>query len=192
MEQGEIFLKRLKDNDGTVIKEIFHAYYPMVCSTVFQYVKEKNIAKDIGQNVMVKFWERRDQLNIKSSLPAYLHRMGMNAAISHLRSNRKFVEEDNIPPTLSSFNEGIKNLEGAELKTSVDQAIDLLPLKCKTIFKLSRYEGLSHKEIATKLDLAEKTVENQVGIALKQLRKSLGHLLNMLIICILHYINHYF
>ncbi len=157
------------------LRKIFDEHYSMVCGTVYKLVKNAATTEDIAQNVFLKMWTKRDQIVINSSVGAYLRRMAYNEAISHLRKNKNHWEESVADhqielPTASAD----ERLMGDELKLRIDASIDSLPPRCKAIFLLSRQEELSYKEIAKKLDLSIKTVENQMGKALKVLRAALG------------------
>ncbi len=162
-------LASLKADDKLVFQQVFHQHYPMVCQTVFRFVRDQDAAKDIAQTVFIKFWEKRNQLNITSSLPAYLRRMAVNEAISAIRKKeRTTINQQSIPlPTIISTEE---QYVGKELGEHVQLAIDQLPPRCREVFMLSRYEELSYKEIAARLDISIKTVENQMGKALRVLR----------------------
>ena len=137
-------------------------------------VRQSDIAEDLAQDVFVRLWEKRESLNITSSIGAYLRRMAINEGISHLRKNKKvsFEEFDK-----SQHADVVMSAEdaylGQELKHKIQSAIDTLPPRCRIIFQLSRHEELTYKEIAQKLDISVKTVENQMGKALKILRELL-------------------
>ena len=167
-------LVRIKADEKSALQELFNQQYMPVCNAIVRLVRDKALAQDLGQEVFIKFWEKRHQLEIKSSLPAYLRRMAINEAISHLRKYQKMRSEEFIPErynatTISSEDVFI----GAELKERVKVAIDTLPPRCRLIFQLSRFEELTYKEIAARLDLSVKTIENQMGKALRILRERL-------------------
>lgn len=173
-------LQGLQDDDQMVLKSLFQEHYLSVCRSISRFVKDKSSVEDIAQDVFIKFWEKRKSLNINSSVAAYLHRMGMNEAISFLRRKKYFEPEEaieqNQPNTLYS---GEQELLQSELQQNVTNAINSLPPKCRAIFQMSRFEELTYKEIAAKLDISIKTVENQMGKALKVLRVKLKGYLGM-------------
>lgn len=143
----------------------------MVCQAVYRMVPDGNQAEDIAQEVFIKFWEKRHQLNIQSSIGAYLRRMAVNEGISYLRKQKRY-EVDELKPGLHDGQDSSMEefFAGKELQKRIQQAIATLPPKCRLVFQLSRQEELSYKEIAQKLDISVKTVENQMGKALKTLR----------------------
>ena len=177
-------LTRLKSDDKTVLRHIFDMYYVPVCKAIQRFVRDKSTVEDIAQDVFIKLWEKRHQLNITSSLGAYLRRMAINEAISFLRRHKHFETEDTIDHAYGgSPYTGEDQMLQSELEQNITNAINSLPPKCRAVFQLSRYEGLSYKEIAAKMDISIKTVENQMGKALRVLREKLkGYLSAFLII----------
>ncbi len=157
------------------LRAVFDQNYSMVCSTIYRLVKNAATSEDLAQNVFMKMWTKREKIVINSSVGAYLRRMAYNEAISHLRKNKsrweESVEDHQIEIPTASADEQIM---GDELQAQINKAIDSLPPRCKAIFLLSRHEELSYKEIAQKLELSIKTVENQMGKALKMLRGAVG------------------
>ena len=167
-------LQRLQADDQLVLKSLFQEHYLSVCKSIHRFVRDKSTVEDIAQDVFIKFWEKRKQLNINSSVAAYLHRMGMNEAISYLRRQKHFETEEILEQKPTDQKDSAEDqMLHSELKQNVNQAINELPPKCRTIFQMSRFEDLTYKEIAAKLDISVKTVENQMGKALKVLRDKL-------------------
>lgn len=183
----EILAIQLKANDESAFQEVFRTHYPSACRAIRKFIKEISTVEDLAQDVFVRFWEKRHQIEIKTSIGAYIHRMAINEALSFLRKQKRF-QQDNIEDF--SFSDkgssSIEVMEGEELKVKIKRAIDSLPPKCRTVFLLSRYEELSYKEIAAKLEISVKTVENQMGKALRVMRAHLKdhlHGCSILILC---------
>ena len=174
IEKQEDILERLKANDRNALQLIFKTYYPTVCKVIIRYVRDKSLTEDLAQEVFIRFWNKRHKIQINSSLGAYLNRMGVNEALAYLRSNKRFdVDEftmDSIKETDESAEEQF--LYG-ELKDHITAAINKLPPKCQAVFKMSRYDEMTYREISTELGISIKTVENQMGKALRVLRTSL-------------------
>ena len=161
-------------NDRTALKEIFEEHYDDVCKTVRRFIKDKSLVEDIAQTVFIKLWEKRGRIEINSSFAAYLHRMAMNEALMMLRKMKRQNETeliDNINHETSDSVE--KTYLQSELQTHITEAIDQLPPKTKIVFMLSRFEDMTYKEIAAKMEISVKTVENQMGRALRILRKKM-------------------
>jgi len=174
---------QLKANNQSAFQEIFRQHYPSACKAIRRFIKESSIIEDLAQDVFVRFWEKRHQINITTSIGAYIHRMAVNEALTFLRKQKRFqqdsIEDFSFADKQSS---SIEVMEGEELKVKIKRAIDSLPSKCRTVFLLSRHEELSYKEIAAKLDISVKTVENQMGKALRVMREHLKDHLHLLMI----------
>ncbi|MCB9278800.1 MAG: RNA polymerase sigma-70 factor [Lewinellaceae bacterium] len=171
-----------KDPDEA-IGQLFRAFYPMVCQSALRIVADENLAEDLAQEVFFELWKRKDTLSINTSIPAYLKRAVVNRSLNYLRDNRLIsVEEEqmlNAPGLQTSA--GNTDMEASELEELILRTIDGLPDRCRLVFTLSRYEELSYQEIAGKLDISVKTVENQMTKALKVLRAALGPHLEVIV-----------
>lgn len=174
---------QLKADSQAAFQQIFRQHYPSACRAIRRFIKENSTVEDLAQDVFVRFWERRHQIDIKTSIGAYIHRMAINEALTFLRKQKRF-QQDNIDDFSFSdkASSSIQVMEGEELKVKIQRAIDSLPPKCRTVFLLSRHEELSYKEIAAKLGISIKTVENQMGKALRVMREHLKDHLHWLIV----------
>lgn len=176
-------LNRLKANDRGALKDIFQKEYPSVCKTIHRFIRDKSLVEDLAQEVFLRLWDKRHTINITSSLSAYIRRMAINEALGYLRKNKKFEEEE-ISPDLS-LGQGASAEEHYlynELEGNIMEAINSLPPKCRTVFQLSRFEELTYQEIADKMEISIKTVENQMGKALRVLRAKLQNYLSLLVL----------
>ncbi len=158
-------------------EQLFKEHYAFVCNLVFKYVGDKSKVEDIAQEIFTELWLKRDQIHIHTSVPAYLRRMAISRALNHIRDSKKHDWDDLDP--LAEYvaykqPEAIQHLEEEELRMILGAAIENLPEKCRVIFLLSRYDELSYAEIAQHLNISIKTVENQIGKALKYLRLALS------------------
>ncbi len=170
--QNENIIWRLKSNDKTALQVLFDQYFGMLCNIALRYTKNRDAAKDVVQGVFIKFWEKRHQLDITSSEKSYLCRMTINEAISYLRKEKKHLH-DELAFDISDYKNAEDKVVQTETVQTIHQAIDTLPPRCQLIFKMSRFEEMTYKEIAVQLDISPKTVEHQMGKALKILRKLL-------------------
>ncbi len=188
LSQDDI-LTRLKSDDKAALKELFQAYYPYVCSSIYRIVKDQNTVEDLAQEVFLRFWQKRHQIQISSSVKAYLRRMAINEGLGYLRKKKVFEEEINNE-TMGGTTQGAEDTYlNIELEDHIRLAVDKLPPKCRTVFQLSRFEELSYKEIAAQMDISVKTVENQMGKALKFLRSELKNYLHLWAIIIIQLFN---
>ena len=132
------------------------------------------MTEDLAQQVFIRFWEKRHTINITTSAGAYLHRMAVNEALAWMRS-KKNQPTDEINATTPFKQEA--DVEQAylheELQQQIQRAVATLPPRCRAVFQLSRFEGLSYAEIAKEMDISVKTVEHQMGKALRVMREQL-------------------
>jgi RNA polymerase sigma-70 factor (ECF subfamily) len=166
---------RLQTNDKKVLKELFEAHYRQVCGAIHRLVGERGVTEDLAQQVFIRFWEKRDTINITTSPGAYLHRMAINEALGWLRSKKnKPYEEISATTPFEEVRDAEQNYLHDELEDKVRKAVDTLPPRCRAVFQLSRFEEKSYQEIADELEISKKTVEHQMGKALRVLRELLG------------------
>ncbi len=171
----------LKAGRESVIDYLFQQYYSMICIAVYRIFPDKNYAEDIAQEVFYEIWKRRSELQINSSLGAYMRKMAVNKTLNFIRDKKLNFEADqeyiveHAQPQIVTH-----QLEAEELKLIIDKTIDKLPERCRIVFILNRYENMPYKEIAKHLNISVKTVENQISKALKILRQNLGPYLGIL------------
>ena len=173
-EKTTDLLQRLKTNDRSALKLIFEQYYSSVALTIYRVTKDKSLSEDLAQEVFIRFWNKRETIQIKSSLSAYLRKMAFNEGIGYMRTKKNKTNE---PFILEAVKETDPSAEHqylfGELKEKIAEAINQLPPKCRMVFQMSRYDDMTYQEIADTLEISPKTVENQMGKALKTLRLAL-------------------
>lgn len=161
---------------------LFETYYTPLVRYAFTMLKDEFAAEDITQSVFVSIWESKNRLHIHTSAKALLYKSVYFRCINHI--NRKKTEKKVMDGIGESEYHHSDDLEYQELDEKIRSAIDLLPKECKKIFLLSRLEDLKYKEIAERLDLSVKTIENQMGKALRILRNELKDYLILILICL--------
>ncbi|SKB41202.1 RNA polymerase sigma-70 factor, ECF subfamily [Sphingobacterium nematocida] len=166
----------LRDNDERAFKEVYERYYPVLHIHAFKKIDNNEAIKDLLQDVFVSFWKNRDQLTISHSLSAYLY-----AAVRYKISNY-ILQQQTANKYLDSLQGYIDQQDSIqtdflvrhkELNQIIEAEINALPPAMRKIFILSRFENLSHKEIASTLSLSDQTVRTQIKNALRILRKKL-------------------
>lgn len=186
MQQGtgdQELLRQLQRGEERAIEAVFRQHYAWVCRSVLRIIPDEGIAEDIAQDVFYELYRKRGNLNIQSSLKAYLRRAAVNRALNYLRDQKIRFAEEGAAPVQESYLAGAQQLiEAEQLQSRIDQAIDGLPARCRVIFVLSRFEELSYKEIAENLEISPKTVENQIAKALRLLREALAAYLPALLL----------
>lgn len=166
----------LKQDSREAFEEIYHRYWRDMHRAGSFVLKDNDLTRDLVQEIFIKFWEHRYHIEV-TTLKSYLMNAVKYKVANSIRHERVkevfFIEAQKI--NLDYYYPD-DQLELSQLKQFIQQATDTLPPKCREIFFLSRNEHLSNKEIALKLGVSEKTVENQMTIALRKLKKALGNL----------------
>lgn len=163
----------------SAFEELFRRYCDDLCLFAESYVSSAAIAEDLVHDVFCDVWDRRDRFHPKGTVRAYLFQAVKNGAYDHLkhrRVRRRWVEET-IHEPVSRALETSHRAEYARLDAEVRRAVESLSERQQTVFRLARDHDLSYAEIALVLGISEKTVENHMGRALKQLRQSLTPIL---------------
>lgn len=165
----------LKAGERSVFDEIFRAYYQELVGFCMRYVSDQDMASEIVQDMFVKIWIKREDLFVTSSLKAYLYRATQNHALNHLNQLKiqdKYTSYIGFQ-TADGGNSPLDKLQENDLEKEIKRAVLSLPEKRRQVFEMSRHEGLKNKQIAEKLNISVKTVENQMTKALEQLRNIL-------------------
>ncbi|MFZ1702980.1 MAG: RNA polymerase sigma-70 factor [Saprospiraceae bacterium] len=162
----------IKNQPQKAIELLFSEYYVKLCVHVNTILKNKNVAEDIVQEVMLEIWKMKDQLIVASSVEAYLKRACRNKSLNYIRSQKLNFEDIDTAEEIKSDYINVEDALAVEnLQEKIDEGINSLPEKCRLVFTLSRVEGLSYQEIADQLGISTKTVENQISKALRVLRE---------------------
>jgi RNA polymerase sigma-70 factor (ECF subfamily) len=164
----------LKADDEAALTIIYKRYWASLFSSAYNILKNKQACEDIIQELFIKLWDCRAEVQISVSLKAYLYasvRYGVYRQIK-TGSVRSEIFDDLIERLHTPTAYG--SIEHKELLLQINRVIDTLPDKCREVYKLSREECLSHKQIAMQLNISTKTVENHLTKALRELRGSLG------------------
>lgn len=175
MEQTDdiLLLKLIKRGDQIAFQHLFYEYVDSLERFIMYYIHDREKAQELVLDIFTYVWEHRETLEIRLTMKAYLFQSAKNKAFTYIRDKKtSFYIED------MSFSDAGKNddyqVELDELNRLIQEAVTLLPTKCKEIFKKSREENLTNKEIANSLNISEKTVEGQITIALKKIKAFLG------------------
>jgi RNA polymerase sigma-70 factor (ECF subfamily) len=167
-------LERIKSGDREAYKTLYTSHFGVLVRVAANLSGETVHAKDAVQNAFIQFWNKRESLNITTGILPYLRRMVIHEVLAMKRkTSRRAALFERRPASAASHNEPEELLQRKETEAAIRQAIDALPDRCSEIFKLSRYSEMSYAEIAEALDISVKTVENQMGKALRELRSKL-------------------
>lgn len=170
----ELF-RKVKSGSLEAYDKLFLKYYQPLCRFSFGMHKNEHAAEDIVQDLFVFLWENRETVNISTSVKAFLYTSVRNRSLNYIKSvaSRKNFEGVHVDLNYEEMSDEVV-AETNETFELIEQAINELPEKCREIFVLNRKHNLKYNDIAEKLGLSPKTVENQMGIALKKMREYLG------------------
>jgi len=174
-EQFRAWGHGLQRSDGTSFAELFDATYDSLHRYAMFITRDSDAASDILQDVYMKLWRVRTTIDPERSLKALMYQMVRNYALNHERQKKRHASEaiEADSPSVGFDNMDDERLDAARLQEHMDLWIAEMPERRREAFMLSRYERLSHEEIATLMDLAPKTVNNHIVLALQHLRKRL-------------------
>jgi RNA polymerase sigma-70 factor, ECF subfamily len=174
MDDREL-LDKVRSGDAGAYDAVFREWYPALVRLAVSLVRDGDVAEEVAQDVMHELWRRRTLLDADVSLRAYLFRSVRNRALNQLRHRR--VRRESQLDVEALYNEPIASdqpIVARELAEAVQHAFNDLPPRCREVFELSRVHGLKYAEIATALGISEKTVEAQIGKALRVMRERLS------------------
>jgi len=165
--------------DRSAFEALFRLYYRPLCAFALGYVKDTDKCEDLVQDLFFRLWLDREKMGVTTSMKAYLYTSVRNRCLNAVKVQGRMrvlnaESDDHIDQEARSED------EHSERIARVQAAIELLPEERRKVFKLSRYEGLKYHEIADRLGISTKTVENQMGKAFKTLREELKDLVPLL------------
>jgi len=180
----QIWVKDLRRGKQAALEQIFHQYYEGLGRYAMRFLTDPEEARDLVQAIFVRLWEKRNELPTPLNLGGYLHTAVRNACLNRLEhykvrlahqthESQRPIQTDHTPQDF---------LEAHETAERIRQSLALLPERCREAFLLTRREGLSYREVGERMGISPKTVEVQVGKALKLLRTHLGDTLLILLI----------
>jgi RNA polymerase sigma-70 factor (family 1) len=166
---------KLRAGDDTALSAIYKKYWQALYLSAFNVLKDRQLCEDIIQDLFIRLWDHRAGIEIRISLKAYLFASVRYGVYRQIRTGNVRSEIfDDLPESLFAA-APYDRVNHKELIARVSGLIESLPQKCREVYKLSREECLSHKQIASRLNISTKTVENQLTKALHRLRTSLGN-----------------
>ena len=168
-----LLLKLIKQGDQIAFRHLFYQYADSLERFITYYIHDREKSQDLVLDIFTYIWENRQNFGIKLTLKAYLFQAARNKSFTYIRDKKipVYLEEMEGMEIVQNYD---SELELQELHHLIEEAVSLLPDKCREIFRKSREENLTNKEIAGQLHISEKTVEGQITIALKKIRIHLG------------------
>lgn len=182
-------IKPLSAGSEKEFEQLFKEHFKSLYAYAFTILKNEAIAEETVQNVFYKIWEKKVPEHIQTSLKAYLYKAVYHESLNYLKHQKiraRYQMHVMHQPNHHSDQAASRKILVKELEEKLRQAMNALPQQCRTIFQLSRFEGLKYQEIADQLGISVKTVENQMGKALKQLRIKLIDYLPIFLLALLY------
>lgn len=182
LEQDHLLIDAIKNGSQTAFERFFKQHYSQLCGFAFGYVQNSDEAEDLVQNAFFTIWQKRENLSPNQSLKSYVYTAVKNACFNKLKSQKVRDEYGQLAVANEEHSiDAQELLQEAELSERINAAINAMPTERQRIFLMSRNDGLKYKEIAEKLGKSIKTVENQMGKALKYMREELADFLALII-----------
>lgn len=181
----EKLLRELSKDQEPPLEELFNYYYPRLYAFSRSFLKLEHGIDDILQEVFIRIWQNRKKIKDPTSFNSYIFTITRNLLLNELRSrlNHKNLVEEIRKLSIAQEYTSSEEFDYKDFKIRVDQIISELPERQKEVFILSRTEGLSHKEIASKLKITPKTVEYHISLAIRSIKEKLSwHMLKKNII----------
>ncbi|MFP8488716.1 RNA polymerase sigma factor [Gracilimonas sp. Q87] len=173
IDDSEIYL-RIKNGDQKAFKTFFENHH----DELFRYLKQKGVAKeaaeDLIQKAFIYIWENRAGIDETKSLRAYLFRIAYTRMLNLFRDHSKFDKNQEVPDVAEANSAADEDINRKELNQTIENAISAMPDKRQEVFRLCFLQEFTYKEAAETLQVSVKTIENHMGLALKDLRSSLS------------------
>jgi RNA polymerase sigma-70 factor (family 1) len=171
----------IKKGNEIAFAQLFERYWETLLDTAYKVVGDKDGAQDIVQEVFTAIWNKRSSLDI-TNIPAYLHQSTRHQVFTYIRRNRMVITDFSFLEGPIQINDTEEQVNFNELSSRIEDSISSLPEQRQKVFRLSRFEHLSNKEIAGQLNISVRTVENHISKALETLRLQYSDSLWLLIV----------
>ncbi|RXK85436.1 RNA polymerase sigma-70 factor [Filimonas effusa] len=172
-----------ENDDQTAFQELFRHFFPGMLSFAASYMKNRMMAEEVVEDVFVKLWENRKMLPAIRNLNYYLYVATKHAALNALKKDKSqdvIAPIDDLEEETLRFNRTPEDVMISEQTLKeIEAIVNSLPGRCRLIFRLVKEEGLRYREVAELLNISEKTVENQMTIAIRKLTARTVHLISL-------------
>lgn len=173
---NERLILGLRSGEEDSFNELFKLYGPRIYRFGLAYLKNKSDAEELMQDVFMRIWEKRKNIDVSRNFKSYIYKIAVNSIYDLIR--KKNIEKAFLDFTRENFQPGVETLWHEviwnDMLSRLNSLMDKLPKQRKTVFMMSREDGLSNQQIADKLNLSKRTVENQIFRAINYLKKHMG------------------
>lgn len=160
--------------DRSAFRDIFILFYPKVRTFVSRLIPDSDEAKDVAQSIFIRIWLNRERFTEVKNFDAYIFTLSKHTVLNHLdKARRKQDRQEDGTDEIYDLALPSDKLEMLDMKRRIDNAVEEMPPQRKQVFTMSRILGMKNGEIADRLNLSKKTVENHINLALKEIRKKL-------------------
>jgi RNA polymerase sigma-70 factor (ECF subfamily) len=185
VEQDWLWVQQFRHGEKSAFQALFTKYKPLLINLAFRFVKEKEAAEDIAQDIFIKIYEKRIPFSPKAKFSTWIYRITVNAALDFLRKKKFYghsldkeisIREGEKKTFLETLEDSrssstLEALEKEELRKLIQREIDKLPEKLRTPLLLYQFQNMPYREISAILGVTEKAVERRLSHAKELLRK---------------------
>jgi len=182
MVDNKDLILRLKQGEEKALEIIYKIYFKPLCYFALDFTDDIDTAEEIVQNTIVNLWEKSKSVDANTNLKSYLFSSVRNSSINYLKHKKveqKYIEIKKLTLQEDSYS---NDTYSDEIFDKLNENIEKLPEQCRIIFKMNRFDELKAKEIAEKLNLSVRTVENQIAKALKFLKSEMSDLISIILL----------
>lgn len=165
------WLNALREGDEKAFKKIYLNYYKRTLYFLTGLVKSETDAEELTQEVFIKLWTNRKTIDPERSVHSYMYTIARNAAFNFLKHRLIEISYINEYTTEAETETSEEILFAKEIALLIEMTVNRMPVQRQRIYKMSRNEGLNNEEIASRLQISKKTVENQLSLALGELKR---------------------
>lgn len=168
---SRVWVARIRAGDIDAFETVFRHLAPSLRVFVTRYVDSREVAEDLIQDLFLSIWRQREALELRATLTTYLYTAARNRALNYLKHERVVTRWQRDVPVSAESRPGIdEDVLEIELALAIQEAIGRLPTRARLMFLMSRQQRMTYVQIAQELGLSVKTVETQMGRALRALR----------------------
>ena len=188
LSTGEVFsLLREEAFSASAFEELYNRYWYKLFVSAMKRVRNRAVAEEVVQDFFADLWIKRHSVSINSSFEGYMYSAIRYSILDHFQ--KELVRNVYKGNFARNFTENDSSTEHSifvhDIERRVETEVKLLPDKCRSVYELSRKENMSNKEIASLMNISEKTVENHINKALRRIRLSLNEVVSVLLVLLL-------